>query len=105
MHFLFLKHKINRFIVGALFLFLPASFVFADDDKTAKEPNKKTAVEILLDKRIHATTQPAHRPSHVYRPKTPLFHKYHPDNQEKQQKPKRHPFVKHPDHNKEKDAQ
>lgn len=60
-------------------------------------PKAKTAIEILSQKRIHETTKTNKHPAHVYRPKTPIYHQYHPENLPLPPKVMRHQLVQHPE--------
>lgn len=56
-----------------------------------------TAIEVIIGKRIVETTLDDGRPHHVYRPRTPIFHRYHPENEPEPPKITKHLLVDHPE--------
>ncbi|ODA30716.1 hypothetical protein A8L45_19440 [Veronia pacifica] len=56
-----------------------------------------TAIEVLTGKRIHDSTLEGDRPPHVYRPKTPIYHHHHPENEAVDPEIRKHLLVDHPD--------
>ncbi|MDD1794902.1 hypothetical protein LRP50_17360 [Enterovibrio sp. ZSDZ42] len=63
------------------------------------EPDSITAIEIITGKRIPETVLEGDRPPHVYRPRTPIFHHHHPENESVPPKITKHLLVDHPELN------
>lgn len=109
-HFIDKVHHKEKKIRVSYFLFLSSvlwvmssGYVLAYTQTTQrqveKDPKPKTAIEMMTDKRIPETTLKDNRPPHVYRPRTPIFHKYHPENVPTKPVIKRHLLVDHPELN------
>ncbi|WP_325893303.1 hypothetical protein [Grimontia sp. NTOU-MAR1] len=58
-----------------------------------------TAIEIIIGKRIPETVLEDGRPHHVYRPKTPIYHQNHPENEPEAPAIRKHLLVDHPELN------
>lgn len=98
--------KIKSPIVGfATFLLLACSFYVSTAHSYSRSANEivnpppKTAIEIMINKRIPESTLNDNRPAHVYRPRTPIYHKHHPENKPTPPVIKRHLLVDHPELN------
>ncbi|WP_028022759.1 hypothetical protein [Enterovibrio calviensis] len=63
------------------------------------KPDSITAIEIIIGKRIHDSVLEGDRPPHVYRPRTPIFHHHHPENESVPPKITKHLLVDHPELN------
>lgn len=97
-----IKHS---FLWFSILLLLGSSFYASAAKNTAMEmdENQKikpiTAIEILINKRITETVLLDNRPAHVYRPRTPIFHYYHPENVPTPPVIKKYLLVDHPELN------
>ncbi|WP_407332691.1 hypothetical protein [Enterovibrio sp. 27052020O] len=63
------------------------------------ESDPMTAIEVIIGKRIPDTVIEGERPPHVYRPRTPIFHHHHPENESVPPKITKHLLVDHPELN------
>lgn len=91
----------NHFLLFLLLLFYSGEMIYASVIKDVEqyEINEKTAIEVIIEKKIPETTLKDDRLPHVYRPRTPIFHKYHPENKPVEPTIKRHLLVDHPEIN------
>lgn len=91
------------FVLSSVLWVMATSYVHAYPEMAQKEveinSTPKTAIEIMTDKRIPETVLKDGRPAHVYRPRTPIFHKNHPENVPTKPVIKRHLLVDHPELN------
>lgn len=102
-----LKNSLVRF---SILLLLGCSFYVtaASDEKIEIDEieimnnidaQPKTAIEVIINKRISESILDDNRPDHVYRPRTPIFHKYHPENVPNPPVIKKYLLVDHPEIN------
>ncbi|MDD1781738.1 hypothetical protein LRP49_11085 [Enterovibrio sp. ZSDZ35] len=63
------------------------------------EMDPMTAIEIIIGKRIPDSVLEGDRPHHVYRPKTPIYHHHHPENEPEPPAIRKHLLVDHPELN------
>ncbi|MBV7297634.1 hypothetical protein [Enterovibrio paralichthyis] len=104
------KYRLRLTGVTALLLALAVSPVAqASEEVTVNESETEavelptsdpmTAIEVIIGKRITETTLDDGRPPHVYRPRTPIFHQNHPENESVPPKITKHLLVDHPELN------
>lgn len=78
-----------------------AEEVAVEESETVTLPtdDAMTAIEIIIGKRIPDSVLEDGRPHHVYRPKTPIFHHHHPENEPEPPAIRKHLLVDHPELN------
>ncbi|USH01541.1 hypothetical protein K6Q96_11625 [Grimontia kaedaensis] len=76
-----------------------AEEVAVEESETVLLPtdDAMTAIEVIIGKRIPETVLDDGRPHHVYRPKTPIFHQNHPENEPEPPAIRKHLLVDHPE--------
>ncbi|OEE90021.1 hypothetical protein A1OQ_01715 [Enterovibrio norvegicus FF-162] len=96
----------TRLALLSLSLFLMSGVVSAyaaeevDESEVVEvESGPMTAIEVIIGKRIPDTVIEGERPPHVYRPRTPIFHHHHPENEPVPPKITKHLLVDHPELN------
>ena len=89
--------------ISVFLILMNAYYIHAYPTTTSEIPKQatppQTAIEIMVNSRIKETTQKDNRPSHVYRPRTPIYHQNHPENTPEPPKIRKHLLVDHPEVN------
>ncbi|PKF51335.1 hypothetical protein [Enterovibrio nigricans] len=108
MHFAVLNPKSVRLwtllclplVLGGLSFSLHAAEETQDTEVVEiDESDPMTAIEIIIGKRIPDSVLDGERPHHVYRPKTPIYHHHHPENEAVPPAIRKHLLVDHPEVN------
>ncbi|KXF82161.1 hypothetical protein [Enterovibrio coralii] len=108
MHFADLNSKVLRRLALVFVPILLGGYAFslsAAEEVTetqvveVDESDPMTAIEIIIGKRIPDTVIEGDRPHHVYRPKTPIYHHHHPENEPVPPAIRKHLLVDHPEVN------
>ncbi|KKD62044.1 hypothetical protein RN22_02520 [Grimontia sp. AD028] len=101
-----MKKLATFLLIGAVIAISPlalhaAEEVVVEESETVTLPtdDAMTAIEIIIGKRIPDSVLEDGRPHHVYRPKTPIFHQNHPENEPEPPAIRKHLLVDHPELN------